>query len=143
MSKEKTTGELVNELSSVSNIRDYFTHNKEELVYSDFVSRLQQLADRAGYNRSEIAVRAGLDRFYVYDIFRGRKNPSVNKLVCVILALKADLDEAQELFRLAGKSELYARYPRDSVLIYAIQHHLTVDETNELLYEEGQALLTS
>lgn len=143
MRKDKTTRELVNELSSVSNIRDYFTHNQEELVHSDFVSRLQQLADRAGINRSEIAVRAGLDRFYVYDIFRGRKNPSVNKLMCVILALKTDLDEAQELFRLAGKSELYARYPRDSVLIYAIQHHLTVDETNELLYEEGQALLTS
>lgn len=143
MDKQKTTGELVNELSSVSNIRDYFQSNKNEMVSISLPDRLQQLADQAGLSRSELAVRSGLDRFYVYDIFRGRKIPGVNKLICLILALGVDLDGAQELFRLAGKAELYARYPRDSVLIYAIQRHLSVDETNELLFEAGHALLSS
>ena len=142
MDKRKTTGELVNELSSVSNIRDYFRSNENEMVSITLPDRLQQLVDQAGISRSKLAVRSGLDRFYVYDILRGRKTPGADKLICLILALGVDLNTAQELFRLAGKSELYARYPRDSVLIYAIQHHLSVSETNEFLYEAGQPLLT-
>ena len=141
MKQKKTTDDLVHELSSVSNIRDYFARNEKELIHVSLADRLQELADGKGLNRSEVASRSRLDRFYVYDIFRGRKIPSVNKLICIILALDVTLDEAQELFRLAGKSELYARYPRDSILIYAIQHHLTVDQTNDLLYEGNQPLL--
>ena len=141
LKKSKTTGELVRELSSVSNIREYFDRNGEELAHDKLSQRLKELADQAGINRSEVAQRAQLDRFYVYDIFSGRKLPSANKMVCLILGLGADLDTAQELLRLAGRSELYARYPRDSILIYAIQHHLTVDQTNDLLYEDNQPLL--
>ena len=142
MDKRKTTGELVNELSGVGNIREYFAGNETELDGSTLPGRLQELADQAGINRSELAALARVDRFYTYDIFSGRKNPSTDKLICLILALQTDLDTAQELLRLAGRSMLYARFPRDSILIYAIQHQLTVEKTNELLFESGQPTLT-
>ena len=140
--RNKKTGELLRELSSTSNIRDYFNRNGEHLIGVDLPTRLQQLIDKEGISRSELAARGGLDRYYVYDIFSGRKIPGINKLMCIILTLGLDLNTAQELFHLAGRAELYPRFVRDSILIYAIQHHLTVDEANLLLYERGQAPLT-
>ena len=142
MVRSKKTGELLRELNGASNIRDYFNRNGSQLISVDLPTRLQQLIDAEGINRSELAVRCGLDRYYVYDIFRGRKIPGVNKLMCIILGMDLNLDTAQELFRLAGRPELYPRFTRDSILIYAIDHHLTVDETNALLFERGQSLLT-
>ncbi len=139
---KKTTGELMHELRSVSSIREYFKKNESEIIRDNLSQRLQALIAERGISRSEVAARARLDRFYVYDIFSGRKLPGVDKLVCIILALGLDLDEARELFHLAEKPELYARDHRDSILIFAIQHGLTVDEANALLYEEGERLLT-
>lgn len=98
--------------------------------------------EKAGMTRSSLAVKAGLNRFYIYDIFSGRKIPSADKLVCIALAMQLSLEETQILLRLANRSGLYVRHPRDSVLIFAIQRNLSVDETNALLYEAGQPLLT-
>ncbi len=142
MKKTKPTGALIQELSSVSNIKEYFSQNADEMIEGDLSDQLKQLADRAGMSRSALAGKAGLDRYYIYDIFSGRKVPSADKLVCIALALELNLEETEKLLRLADRPGLYARHPRDSILIFALQRHLTVDETNALLYEGGQPLLS-
>lgn len=142
MKKAKKTGELIHELSSVSNIHEYFRRNEKELIQGSLADRLQELIQKAGLTRSALTAKAGVDRYYMYDIFRGRKNPSADKLVCIALALELDLREAEDLLRLADRPGLYARHPRDSILIFAIQHHLTVDAANALLDEGGQPLLS-
>ncbi len=140
--RSKSTGELMDELSSVSSIREYFNKNEAEILREKLPERLQALIAERGITRSKLAAQARLDRFYIYDIFNGRKLPGRDKLVCIILALDLDMDAARDLFHMAEKPELYARDPRDSILIFAIQHHKTVDETNNMLYEEGLPLLT-
>ena len=142
MKKTKPTGALIQELSSVSNINEYFTQNADEMIEGDLSDQLKKLAEQAGMNRSTLAGKAGLDRYYIYDIFSGRKVPSADKLICIALALELNLEETEKLLRLADRPGLYARHPRDSILIFAIQRHLTVDETNTMLYEGGQPLLS-
>ena len=143
MKREKSTGDLLNELSSCSDIKEYFRKNEKEIVRDTLAERLKAIIREKGMSRSEVAVRAQVDRYYIYDIFSGRKLPGSDKLVCIVLALGLGMDETRELFRLAERPELYARDPRDSILIYAIQHQLTVDQTNAMLYEENQPLLNS
>ena len=142
MKMDKRTGELTDELIKTKQISDYLSDNADEMLNTDLGGYLTALMEKAGLNRSSLAVKAGLNRFYIYDIFSGRKNPSADKLICIALALQADLEETQILLRLADRAGLYVRHPRDSVLIFAIQRHLSVDETNALLYEAGQRLLT-
>ena len=142
MKKTKPTGALIQELSSVSNINEYFTQNADEMIEGDLSDQLKKLTEQAGMNRSTLAGKAGLDRYYIYDIFSGRKVPSADKLICIALALELNLEETEKLLRLADRPGLYARHPRDSILIFAIQRHLTVDETNTMLYEGGQPLLS-
>ena len=142
MKKTKQTGDLEHELSSVSNIREYFRHNEKEMIRGSLSERLRELTSRAGLTRSALAAKAGVDRYYIYDILRGRKNPSADKLVCIAMALGLELPETEELLRLADRPRLYARHPRDSILIFALQHHLTVDAANAMLDEAGLPLLT-
>ena len=42
-------------------------------------------------------------------------------------------DDCQKTLRICGLSELYPRFRRDSIIIYAVAHGLTVYELNELL----------
>lgn len=37
------------------------------------------------------------------------------------------------MIKLSGNRELYARDERDAVILFALQHHKTIMETNELL----------
>ncbi len=142
MKRGKSTGALIDELSSVSNINDYLDRNADEMIEDSLVNQLEELTQRVGLNRSTLAAKARLDRYYIYDIFSGRKVPGADKLICIALALGLDLEETERLLRLADRPGLYAWHPRDSVLIFAIQRHLSVDEANAMLYESGQRLLT-
>ena len=37
------------------------------------------------------------------------------------------------MMKLSGNRELYARDPRDAVILYALKNHKTIMDTNELL----------
>ena len=139
---EKKTSQLLSELSEVADIKDYFASNDAELRIPELTAALNELIAREKISRSKLAARANLDRYYVYEIFSGRKVPGTDKLLCIALALKLDQEETERLLRLAGRPGLYARRARDSILIFALQRHLPVDETDELLYEAGEPLLT-
>ena len=86
--------------------------------------------------------QSGLTREYAYHIFSGdRKNPSRPKVLALGLAMQLNLDEIQYLLKYAKQNPLYPRNPWDSVVIFAVERHLGVLETNELLHQAGETLL--
>ncbi len=52
-----------------------------------------------------------------------------------------NLEETQRSLTLAGLGQLYPRRHRDSILIFALEHQLSVQQVNELLFEEQEAPL--
>ena len=57
-------------------------------------------------------------------------------------ALGLNLRDTQRALKLYGMRELYAKDPRDIVLIVAVNKKIrSVDQVNELLQENGQELL--
>ncbi len=137
----KKTEELLQELSTVADMKEYLSGNAEEFITKDFFTYLEEYTAARGYDKSEVARLSGLDRFYVYEIYRGRKVPASDKIVCLALALELTLEETQHLLMTASRPVLYAKKKRDSILIFAINNKKTVVETNALLYEAGEALL--
>ena len=138
----KKTEDLLQELSTVANVEDYLSGNAEEFSPKDFFGYLREYTDRKGYSKGDVSRLSGLDRFYVYDIYRGRKLPTTDKIVCLALALELTLDETQHLLMTAARPVLYAKRKRDSILIFALNNHKTVLETNSLLFEAGESSLT-
>ena len=139
----KKTEDLLRELSTVANVEEYLAGNAEEFVPQDFFSVLREYTEKKGLSKGEVSRLSGLDRFYIYDIYRGRKLPTADKIVCIALALELSLDETQHLLMTASRPILYAKRKRDSILIFAVNNHKTVVEANTLLFESGEAPLIS
>ncbi|MBR3960947.1 MAG: XRE family transcriptional regulator, partial [Clostridia bacterium] len=63
------------------------------------------------------------------------------KVLSILIAMKATLDEVQSLLKSTGYTPLYVKNPFDCVIIYGICNNLSVININEVLYENNLELL--
>lgn len=126
---QKKTDELLNELKH-SALSDFISENDTEFLSGEFKDYLMRLADEKGMTRAEIIRRAGLFDVYAYQIFAGKKHPSRDNAVRLCFGLALDSEEASELLKHSGYAPLYPRNKRDSVIISALENHLSVTELN-------------
>ena len=138
---QKTTEELENELQAAKSPQDYLSANEGELLHLSMKDYLAQLLAEKGLTRAQVITASGLNEIYAYQIFAGQKRPSREKLLCLSLGMNLTATETQRLLRLAGHSELYARVRRDSVILFGIENGLPLLRINELLFEQGEAVL--
>ena len=137
----KSTSELLAELKTEKNIRDWRTNNREEFTVP-FNEYLEKILTEKNLTKQEVIERSGLNREYVYHIFSGtRKNPSRQKILALAVAMGLNLDEVQYLLRYARQGVLYPRNQWDAVIISAIEQNLSVMQTNELLHSLGETVL--
>lgn len=86
----------------------------------------------------DVVVGCNLDRSYGYQLFNGTRRPTRNFLLRLALLLRLSEHETQRLLKIAGRQPLYARNRRDAAMLYALIHHLTEEEAQELLSELGE-----
>ena len=138
----KRTDDLMQELNGQEfDLDRYFKENPSTFINVDIKNFWKEAIKKSGKTKSDIINKADLSYCYFYDIINGRKIPSKDKIIRIVLAMKLDLDDCQEALRISGKSALYPRIKRDSILIYAINKGYSVYETNDLLTEYGEELL--
>lgn len=137
---KKTTEDLIHEITACTGIENYLDANKDEFLDATLPEYLQALLAQTQLKVSQVAARSQKGD-YVYQIFRGVKNPGRDMLLCIALAMGIDLDEVKQLLRIAHLPYLDARNRRDSILIFAINRKLAVPETNDILYELNEDCL--
>ena len=139
---KKTTGELLELLKKSSNASSYIENASDDLIQqiplSEYLSEIMHSKQLIG---SDIVLRSGLDRGYVYEILSGKKNPSRDKVLAICFAVPLSADETQQLLKSTGYPALYARIERDSIILFALEHSLSLADANELLYEMNYPLL--
>ena len=135
------TAELVNEIKNTTNIEDYLGKNKEYMLTHSLSEHLNMLLSQKGISRADIVRDSLLDRAYVYQIFSGEKTPSRDKLIAIAFGLKLSDDETQQMLKLSGNRDLYAKDKRDAVILFSLHHRKTIHETNELLFQHELTLL--
>lgn len=131
---DKNTIGLENELSRTKDIEIFFDKNAD--VFKDYTlpQYLDKLMTEHNLTRAEIANASGMDKSYVYHIFDGKKkNPGRKKILALALAMKLTAKETQYLLYYAGAARLYVKNSWDSVIWHALEKHLSVMETNQLL----------
>ncbi len=132
----KTTANLMEELLQARRLADYFENNGTQLLETTLPQELEKLIGEAGISKGEVAVRSGLSRVYVYQIFSGQKTPSRDSLLRICFALSMEVQQISRLFRYAGYPDLYPRDRRDSVIIFAASRHKTLLELEEMLEQQ-------
>ncbi len=138
----KRTNDLMEELSGQDTDLDrYFEENPTSFINVDIKEFWKKAVDTSSKTKSDIINKADMSYCYFYDVINGRKIPSKDKIIRIALAMNLSLDDCQEALRISGKSALYPRIKRDSILIYAINKGYSIYQTNDLLAEHGEEML--
>ena len=137
---KKKTEDLINEIVTGMNISQYLDTNQEEFLDIPLHEHLKTLLSHTQLTVSQVVERSYRGE-YVYQVFRGIKNPGRDVIICIALAMELNLEETGQLLRIARMPLLDARNRRDSIIIFAINRRLTVPDANDILYELQESCL--
>lgn len=130
----KNTSELMNELTKEEiSIDEYLEKNPDIIRNTDIKNHWHSLIEKSNLSSFDIINRSEFAYAYYYEVIGGKKIPSRDKVIRLILAMHLSIEDCQKTLKICGLSELYPKFRRDSIIIYAITHNLTVYELNELL----------
>lgn len=137
---KKKTEELINEIIESKNISQYIDSNPNEFIDTSLHEHLHDLLKETNLKVSQVVDRSNKGE-YIYQVFRGIKNPSRDVILAISLAMGLNHEQTARLLRIARMPLLDARNRRDSIFIFAIERKLTVPDVNDILYEfEEQCL---
>jgi hypothetical protein len=139
--KSMLTEELLHALSETKNIDEFLQNHQIECGMLDLQTYLFELMRRAGYTIPLIIDKASISKSLAYQIFNGQRTPNRNLIIRLAIIFKLNLEETQRLLKLSKRGELYPRIQRDAAIIFCIQHHYSLIDTNELLESLGEAIL--
>lgn len=138
---KKPTDELMESLNSSPSIDNYLQKEQDYLITASLSTFLNQLISEKGLKKSQVIKDAELNEIYGYQIFSGKRVPSRDKLLSLAFGLSLSLGETQQLLKYAGFSPLYPKNKRDSIIIWGINHHFNICQTNEELYDQSEETL--
>ncbi len=128
---KKSTEELLEIMQTKKSYTDFFNEEVSELNFKSLSEYLNFLLDEKKLKKNDVISESNLDKNYAYQIFSGtKKNPSRDKLLMIAFGMKLSLNETSKLLKIANLADLYVRDPRDSIIIFCLQKHRTLMETN-------------
>lgn len=133
---KRTTEELLAILKKSPDISTFMENNSEDLMENmPLCQYLEQILTQKNLKKSDVIRLSGLDRKYCYEIFAGTKSPSRDKVLALCFSAGLSETETMHLLKSTGYPQLYARIERDSVILFALQHKLSLTDANDLLFE--------
>lgn len=146
---QKSTQELENILSSThaDSIDRFLQENAGELLRDGkpFCAYMRQMIKAVGMTQQDVFLAADLPERYGYKLLSGEKRTKQrDHILRICYAAKMDLEQTQRALALYGMGKLYARDPRDAVLMVAFhQHRGGILAVNVLLTDHGMEPLRS
>ena len=139
----KDTDNLLNQLKNSQDLESLSSYlSTIETEYPDSISEyLKSILKERHLSMADAIKKSRIERTYCYQIFNGRKKPGRDKLLAIALALNLSFEETQRLLEIANEGVLYARSKRDSILIYSLNHKMSVLDTNFLLNQYSESEL--
>lgn len=138
---KKSTTNLENLLKSTKSLDKFLRENRESQFTDQLHLQLQMKLTEKGMTRADVVKASNLNEIYAYQILSGTRHPSRDKLLAICIAMNLTLKETQKLLRENGFAQLYARIPRDSILIYGFNRKMTIVEVNQILFSHGETML--
>ena len=141
MAEKVSTDTLLRRLFRTKNLNSFLRRNEAHMSPPDFQTLLRSFCDERGLVPERVILAAQIDRTYGHQIFNGTRKPSRDKVLQLAIGMGLTLEDTQRLLQSAGKSLLYPRLKRDAVLIYCLNLHYDIIQTETMLGEYGLTLL--
>lgn len=142
--KNLTTEELLKILQKSrtrAELDTYTSQLPEQCGFSSFAEYLFSYLREHDIVESDLIRASQIQRNYAYQVLNGTKNPGRDKVLALCLAAQMNYEETQRALALANLGKLYPRKHKDSIVIFALEQNLSVQQTNELLFESGEEIL--
>lgn len=138
MSQEKkkaSTSTLWTRLFKAPSLKTYLNESKDDLGILAFAEYITVLCVGRGEAAERVIKRAGLERSFGHQLFRGARKPSRDTVLQLAFGFETDVEGAQALLRHAGHSGLYPRIQRDATISYCLENKYNLMETQHTLLE--------
>lgn len=134
---------LLNETKNCAQLQTYTTALAQQAPLQTFSEYITSKMNEQNLSAAELIAASQIQRNYGYQILNGTRKPSRDKVLALCLALKLNLPDAGRALTLAQLGQLYPKNRRDSILIFSLNKRLSVLQTNELLLEMKEELLST
>lgn len=130
------TQKLLEGLKNADDIKTFLDLHEQEFLSQTLTDYLNELMTDKNITVAKIAKNSGIGE-YVYKIFSGERRATRDVLISVAFGMELSIEETQLLLRIAKFAVLDSRERRDSVIIYALSHDMTVFECDDFLNENN------
>lgn len=134
----KTTDELRSQLNQITDLNKYLHENQQELKVPDALTYLLQLAEAKGISRAALVRGSQLERSFGYHLLEGTKNLTRDKALALAFGAQLTAEETQNFLKYAQLPRLYARNPRDNIILFCLNKGKSLLDTNLTLVELTQ-----
>ena len=131
----KNTDQLMDELMKAHNISDYLKENSIYMISDELPTYLTNILKKKKLVKSAVIKNSELSEVMGYQIFSGTRKPSRDSLLSICIAMQLDVEETQEILKIAQFASLYPKSKRDCIIINGIATGKSVAQINETLYE--------
>lgn len=139
--RKLSTEELLRLLFKEESLNRFLQRDETDFQTPSFSEFITAWCKKRRESAERVIVRAGLEKSYGHQLFSGRRNPSRDTVLQLAFGFEAEVDEAQELLKIARKSPLYPRVKRDTAIIYCLHNHILITEAQIILQDLGLPLL--
>jgi hypothetical protein len=140
---EKRTEELKNVLGQthLSEFDKYCKENKESLITesNDFSTYIKEIISARGLTQQNVFLKADIPERYGYKILSGEKHTKQRDVILrICYAAELSLDETQRALKKYEMPELYAKIPRDALLMIIFNERPgSIIDVNSVLKKNG------
>lgn len=138
---KRATDDLKNELIHAQVLEKVLDENKDSFSSDNFSKLLKEYIHNKKINKSSLAKASGMSDVYLHQLLSGRRTPSRNRLLCICIGLKLNLEETQEFLFHAGMGPLYPRNRWDAIIIFGVSHGMDLFTINDLLFDANEKTL--
>ena len=135
------TSTLLRRLFKTSDVHSYLAENGDSICIPTFVEQLERLCEEKSMVREHVIKRAGIERSFGHQLFRGSRRPSRDNVIRLAFGFSLTVGETQELLRIARKSALYPKIKRDAIILFGLAHGKTMIDIQSIISEHGLTLL--
>lgn len=133
--------DLLNDIDDESNLDIFISNTLNNSKNIKLYEYFEKIFKEKNLKKSTVIKNADLDRTYAYEILRGDKKPSRDKILQLCIGANLSLEETNKALKIGDCGELYPKILRDSILIFAINKKLDIIKVNDLLYSYNELSL--
>lgn len=137
MKEEFSTKALLKILDTSSNINEYIDKYENELIDMNFKEYINKLAEEKNCSIPDIIKQGEMNESYCYQLFKGIRKPSRDKIIQLCFGMKLNINESNKLLQTAEKSELYCKNKRDAIIIFGLNNNLPIIDVEEILIDRA------